>query len=99
VRQEKGGKNIPGCFPGREAEISLLRKGDDPAETEPDRYNVICPADWTQRQFLDYCEAVHSNEVVEIIRWHDVDDKNGDPRVWITNPRAFSNYKKGVMKK
>lgn len=65
----------------------------------PVRNTIVFPADWSKSQLLDYVRAVHPEETARIVKWNEVLDKTGHARLWMVNPRAFSNFKKGTLKR
>lgn len=88
-------KNLPACFIARSAVIALRKK--DP-EYGPTNYRLVFPTEWTKKQLLDYVRAIHTEATVKIVKWEHAHSAKGEPLLWLTNPRAFKNYKKGEMK-
>lgn len=87
------------CFPARTAVIILRSKKDARQWEKPDtKYTVVFPEDWTKAQLLEYVRAVHPDNTAKIFSWNESRTANDKPKLWLTNPRAFENYKKGVMK-
>jgi hypothetical protein len=83
------------CFPARTAVIALKKKDQAYKATN---YTLVFPADWTKKKLLDYVRAVHIESTVRIVKWEETAGMNDEALLWMTNPRAFSNYKKGILK-
>lgn len=82
------------CFPVRTAVIALRTRGNYSSTN----YTVAFPEEWTKKQLLDYVRAVHPNETAKIVQWNESRSAKDKPRLWLANPRAFVNFKKGEMK-
>lgn len=80
-------KKLPGCLPARRVKVELKLKTGGGAE----RHWVVIPEDWTRSQFLAYVRGVHIHETARILEWRDSSD-------WVANPRAFANFKTGVLR-
>jgi hypothetical protein len=83
------------CLIARTAVISLKEKKPG---YKPTNYTLVFPEEWTKSQLLEYVRAVHPEKTAKIVKWNEVYTAKGAPVIWLTNPRAFSNYKKGEMK-
>lgn len=85
---------VAGCLPARLVTISLRTRGKDNAT----KYKVVCPEEWNKSQFLDYVRKVHPEDTARIVEWPEARTKQDDPKVWLSNPLSFENYKKGKLK-
>jgi hypothetical protein len=88
-------KKPPACFDARTAVIALRTRR---ATHKPNNYTVVFPADWSKSQLLEYVRAVHPEDTARIVKWNEAYTVNDEVRLWMVNPRAFSNFKKGILK-
>lgn len=86
----------PHCLAARTAVIAL--RGRSERNVEPRRYRIVFPIGWSKSQLLAYCRAVHLDETVRLVEWHDL-RSDREPRTWLANQAAFSDFKHGTMKR
>jgi hypothetical protein len=79
------------CLAARSALIALRKRGQ-----EPRLVTVIFPARWRRSALLSYVRREHPKETARIVEWHPTTDgASWEPRLWLANPAAFSDYRLG----